>query len=141
MKKISPSLKFFLTMARTQAVMARRFDGRIPHGLGLNDFMILYQLSQNPEGKMRRVDLAEKIGLTASGVTRMLLPMEKIGLVKREVNEQDGRVSYVALANGGKILFEEALQWTELLAEELLPAKTKNIEELSSLLETLGKTL
>jgi DNA-binding MarR family transcriptional regulator len=93
------SLEFFLTLAKTQAVLGRRFDGKLS-GLGLSEFMILYHLSVAKNEKLRRVDLAEKIGLTASGVTRILLPMEKIGLIKREINKQDARVSYTILAPG-----------------------------------------
>src|SRR5947207_15424264 len=86
MKKISSQLNFLLNLATAQAKMARRFDGRLGgfHGLGQNDFRILYYLSQADGEKMRRIDLAEKLGLTASGITRLLMPMEKIGLIKRE---------------------------------------------------------
>ena len=44
MSKITTSVKFFLELARTQAIMARRFDCGLG-GLGLTEFMILYQLS------------------------------------------------------------------------------------------------
>ena len=85
MKTISPSLGFFFNLAKIQAVMARKFDSKL-NGLGLNEFIILYNLSLAEGSEMRRIDLAEKIGLTASGITRLLLPMEKIGLVKRRIN-------------------------------------------------------
>ncbi len=39
--------------------------------------MTLYYLERAPGGRLRRVDLAERLGLTASGVTRSLLPLEK----------------------------------------------------------------
>src|SRR4051812_48921539 len=93
MTSISPQLAFFIDLAKAKTVLSRRFDNRLSfHGLGFSDFMILYHISLSQDQKMRRTDLAEKIGLTASGVTRLLLPMEKIGLIKRESNEQDGRV-------------------------------------------------
>ena len=124
MKAISPALNFFLQLAKVQAVMSRRFDGRLGGGLGFNDFMILYHLSQAEDEKLRRVDLAEKIGLTASGVTRLLAPMEKIGLIRREAHAQDARVSYVMLAPGGKRLLGERLEKAEMLAQEAVPADT-----------------
>lgn len=79
--------------------MSRRFDAGLG-GISLNECIILSSLLQAPENKMRRIDLAEKIGFTPSGITRLLLPMEKIGLVFREKNEHDARVSYVILAPG-----------------------------------------
>ena len=37
---------------------------------------------------MRRVDLAQSLGLTASGETRLVAPMEKIGLIqKKQIKE------------------------------------------------------
>src|SRR3954469_12533813 len=100
---MNTALKFALDLSKIQTVIDRKFDGSLSlHGLSFNDFMILHHLSQAPENKLRRIDLADKMGVTASGVTRMLAPMEKIGLVSRETNERDARISYVVLANGGK---------------------------------------
>jgi DNA-binding MarR family transcriptional regulator len=144
MKTINPTLKFFIDLARIQAVMARRFDGRLGaiHGLGFNDFVILYHLSQAPDEKLRRIDLAEKIGLTASGVTRMLAPMEKIGLIKREANAQDARVSYVSLAPGGRRLLKDALETAEVLSQDIIPASQQgNMEALSGVFSDLGRTI
>ena len=139
MKSIKPALKLFLNLAKIQAVMSRRFDSGLG-GLGFNEFVILFQLSQAGEGKLRRVDLAEKIGLTASGVTRILLPMEKVGLIKREVNEYDARVSYVTIAPGGKRRLAEAMERAELLAEEVLSSfKKKEVEELGAALVKLSQ--
>src|ERR1700677_139705 len=101
MTAINKSLKLLMNLAKVNAVLSRRFDRLSAHGISFTDFMILYLLSQQPEGKMRRVDLAERIGLTSSGVTRMLVPLEKIGLVRREVSQRDGRVSYAMLTPVG----------------------------------------
>lgn len=141
MQKLSPALKFCLNLAKIQAEIGRRFDGRL-NGISLNEFIILYHLSRAGSEKMRRVDLADKVGLTASGITRVLLPMEKIGLIKREANAQDARSSFVLLAPGGKSKLEEGLERAELFCEELFPAdKTKGIESLSKILFGLGGTI
>ncbi len=143
MKHIDPSLEFFIHLAKAKTVVSRRFDQRLGfHGLGFSDFMILWHLSQAQEEKLRRTDLAEKIGLTASGVTRLLVPMEKIGLVKRESSEHDGRVSYVILAPGGKRMITESLESAEVLAQDLLPSgASKKTQDLTSILVELGKTV
>ena len=137
MKKISPTLQFFFNLAKIQTVTGRKFDGRLGGGLGFNDLLILYHLSAAEDEKLRRIDLAERIGLTASGVTRLLAPMEKIGLIKREQDSQDARVSYVMLAPGGKRLFSERLEKAEMLAEESLPESAK--KKLKGLSELLGE--
>lgn len=137
MININKQAKFFLNLARAHAVVVRTFDSRLTGGIGFNDFIILYYLSQAPGERMRRIDLAEKIGLSASGVTRMLLPMEKIGLVAREPSDADARVSYVRLASGGKRILEETLDRVDMLCEEFLPQtkleKKKDISEVFSL--------
>lgn len=89
---------------------------------------------------MRRIDLADKVWLTASWVTRLLLPMEKIWLVWREINESDARVSYVTLAPGGKNKLKEAQERLDLLFLDIIPAsKTKNIAKMTDLLIELTR--
>jgi DNA-binding MarR family transcriptional regulator len=84
------------------------------------------------------VDLAEKVGLTASGVTRLLVPMEKIGLVKRQANKQDARVSFVVLTPVGKRKLTESLEDAEYLAQEVLPSsKVKKLAGISDVLNRL----
>lgn len=116
MVHISPSLQFFISLAKIESVMHRKFDARLM-GLGFTEFIILYHLVHAKDEKMRRIDLSEKIGLTASGITRLLAPMEKIGLIKKEAHENDARVSYVALAASGKRMLKDALENAEDLAE------------------------
>jgi hypothetical protein len=76
---ISASLEFTLRLARAQATLVRRLDQVLGgyHGISFNDFMLLHYLNRAPGGRLRRVDLAERLALTASGVTRSLLPLEK----------------------------------------------------------------
>lgn len=141
MSSVSSALKLFLNLATVQAVMSRRFDGRLG-SLGLTEFLILFHLARTKEGKMRRIDLADSIGLTASGVTRLLAPMEKIGLVKREADAGDARVSMVTIAKGGKRALEDALENAEELAKSSLAGTTKDeVVFASSLLQKLGGTV
>ncbi|MEI8361226.1 MAG: MarR family winged helix-turn-helix transcriptional regulator [bacterium] len=141
MNKISSSINFCINIAKFQTELSRRLDAHL-NGIGFTEFIILYHLNQVDTHKMRRVDLAEKIGLTASGVTRLLLPMEKIGLIKKELNEYDARVSYVVLAPGGKTKLTEALERMEIYCEDIIPAnKTNKMKEFSDLLIEIGKNI
>jgi DNA-binding MarR family transcriptional regulator len=143
MASLSASLKFFFNLNIVQIVSARKFDNRLSDfGISLNDFLILYHLGEASDEKLRRTDLAEKIGLTASGVTRMLVPLEKAGLVRREVNSRDARVSYVKLAPGGKRILAEGIAAAELVTEQILaPVRTRKIDDLAKLLSELGGTV
>lgn len=143
MKSISPGLKFFLNLTMTQSVIAKRFDARLSvHSISLNDFMILFHLSVPPEQKLRRIDLAEKVGLSASAITRKLAPLEKIGMVKREANARDARVSFVKLAKGGRRTLEDALGSAEMAASELYPPnKEGDLEDITQVLIRLGGSI
>ncbi len=141
MNNISSSLQLLLNLATVQAVLTRRFDGKLGM-LGLTEFLILLQLSKTQDKKMRRIDLAESVGLTASGITRLLAPMEKIGLVKREAHAADARVSFVAIAKGGAAALENALENAEALAESSLALATNDeMKHGRSLLTKLGGTV
>lgn len=108
-------------------------------GIGLSDFIVLHHLSLAEGQKMRRTDIAEKVGLTASGVTRLLLPMEKIGLVSREPHPTDARSSFVVLAPGGKTKHLEALERLEYSAEILFGSnENQAIENARKLLGEVG---
>jgi DNA-binding MarR family transcriptional regulator len=143
MSTTSNSLKLFLNLNVVQALVVKRFDTKLSsHGISLNDFLILYHISQAPDEKLRRTDLAEKIGLTASGITRMLSPLEKIGMVRREANSRDARVSYVKLAPAGKRILNDAMATAETTSEQILnSAKTKKAEDFNKFLLELGGTI
>lgn len=91
---------------------------------------------------MRRVDLADTIGLTASGVTRLLLPMEKVGLVKRESHIGDARVSYVVIAPGGETKLQEARERLEIFFDDIIhPAEQRDILEANKIISKLSKRI
>ena len=139
MSNINPSLKLLMNLFKIQAMVSRRFDRLSMHGIGFNDFLILYLLQQAGSERIRPTDLAERVGLTASGVTRMLLPMEKIGLISRQANERDARVSYVMITPAGKRIYDEALESANGVANEILPAEnSENNDSLAVLLKALG---
>lgn len=91
---------------------------------------------------MRRIDLADAIGLTASGITRLLLPMEKIGLVKRESHDGDARVSYVSITPAGKTKLLEAIERAEIFSADLIhEAESDDIKKANLIISKLSKRL
>lgn len=94
------------------------------HGISFSELLVLHALSNAPDQKMRRIDLADAVSLTGSGITRMLKPMEKIGLVDKEANPRDARVSLVKLSKTGKRLHKEAWASFENSASTLLASLT-----------------
>jgi Transcriptional regulators len=114
------AINTILNIIKVQSVITKKFDGLSLHGLSLTDFMILHILSHASGNRLRRIDLAESTGLTASGITRIISPMEKMGLVVKEHNDRDARVSYVKLTLAGDRIFREATVTAEQIANKLL---------------------
>ena len=77
-------------------------------GLTINDYEALLHLARAEDGRMRRVDLAERLILTASGVTRLLDGLEAAGLVERASCASDRRVTYAVLTAAGRTKLHEA---------------------------------
>ncbi|CAL9335957.1 MULTISPECIES: MarR family winged helix-turn-helix transcriptional regulator [Streptomyces] len=142
---MSDALDASLRLVRAQVALVKRFDTSLSglHGVSLADFTMLLRLGEAPGGRMRRVDLAEKLGLTASGVTRGLAPLERIGLVMRETDARDGRVAYAALTDTGRERLTDMLATAEQIAAETFAAplwSKEDIGHLSALLTRLGGT-
>jgi DNA-binding MarR family transcriptional regulator len=78
------------------------------HGLSINDNEALLHLSRAEEGRMRRVDLAGLLLLTASGVTRLVDGLEAAGLDERASCASDRRVTYAVLTEAGRTRLHHA---------------------------------
>jgi DNA-binding MarR family transcriptional regulator len=130
-----------MRLTRAYATLTRRLDNALSnvHGLSFGDFMILYHLERAPGSRLRRIDLAERLGVTASGVTRSLLPLEKLGLVARQPDPRDARVGYALLTEAGQQLLQYALVSVQPIAQEALQqVPADQVEALSMLLGQLA---
>ncbi|MFO7804322.1 MAG: MarR family transcriptional regulator [Paracoccaceae bacterium] len=79
------------------------------HGISVNEFLMMIHLERSAANRLSRVDLAKRMHVSASTITRMAAPMEKIGLVDREVDERDARLVFVVATNAGREKLSEAL--------------------------------
>jgi DNA-binding MarR family transcriptional regulator len=105
------------------------------HGLTINDYEALLLLSKAEGGRMRRVDLAEGLLLTASGVTRLLDGLEAAGLVERAACAADRRVVYAVLTSEGRERLAAASSShlkaiRELFEQRLDPLELRQLSEL-----------
>jgi MarR family transcriptional regulator, 2-MHQ and catechol-resistance regulon repressor len=109
------------------------------HGLSANDFETLLHLSRAEHGCMRRIDLAEGLRLTPSGVTRLLDGLEDAGLTDRSSCPTDARVTYAVITDAGRDLLARAACSHAAACEELIGAYLApvELEELAGLLGRL----
>jgi len=132
-----------MNLSMVQTIINKRFDAHLgAHGISFSEFIIMFHLSIAPQQKLRRIDLAGRVGLTASGITRLLAPMEKIGLIEKESNARDARVSLVKLSEVGIKILKEATLTLEHAATNILQStNSKSLDTLTVLLNNLGATI
>lgn len=105
---MTKNVDFFINIAKVYAILSKSLDSKL-WWIWFNDFIVLYHLDKAIDNKLKRIELAESVWLTASGITRLLLPMEKIGLISKEANPNDARISFVLLTKNWKKIFDEAI--------------------------------
>jgi DNA-binding MarR family transcriptional regulator len=103
-------LDSWVSFLRAHAAITRELSAQLQreHGLTLNDYEVLLHLSHAEGQRLRRVDLAERVVLTASGITRLLEGLERTGFVEKETCASDARVSYAKLTSAGRAKLKAA---------------------------------
>jgi DNA-binding MarR family transcriptional regulator len=97
-------------LLRAHAAATRLLNAELQaeNGLSINDYEALYLLSRAEGRRLKRVELARRLLLTPSGVTRLLEGLEADGLVERTVCPSDLRVAYAELTDAGAAKLEAA---------------------------------
>ena len=133
-------LEAWIRFLRAHAALTRELSAELvaDHGLTLNDYEVLLHLARAPERRMRRVDLAESVLLTASGITRLLEGLERSGLVERVLCDSDRRVAYAQLTGAGLQKLREASR-THIAGIETLFVGRFTDEELATLSALLSR--
>ena len=74
----------------------------------INDYEALLRLSRADDRRLKRVELAESLVLTPSGVTRLLDGLERAGFVEKGSCDSDARITYAVLTDAGLDKLREA---------------------------------
>ena len=132
----------FVRLLRAQMAVTRQLNAQLnaEHGLTISDFEVLLRLAQAPDRRLRRVDLAQEVLLTASGITRLLDGLERAGYVERDSCASDRRVVYAVLTDEGLAKLREAASTHFGQVDALFGDRFADGEltELASLLGRLG---
>ena len=108
------------------------------HGLSVNEYFLLMHLQHASSRRLARVELARRMYVSASTVTRMVAPLEKTGIVAREVDERDARFAFVGITDAGQTKLAEARETFEKQAAYFFQDRWQD-EELAQLSELLGR--
>ncbi len=139
METQNPALDLVLQSALLWSDMVKKADMQLSvHGISFTEFCILHQLFLSPQQRLSRIELASAVGLSASGITRLLQPLEKIQLVEKEQNVRDARQSLVKLSAIGEQIYQDTRQTLDFFARQFVsPLTSKQQETLAELLARL----
>lgn len=77
-------------------------DLREQHGLTFSEYDVLLRLARAPDRSLRMSDLAERVLLSPSGLTRLVDRLVEDGLVTRDTLLEDARVTLARLTGRGR---------------------------------------
>lgn len=88
---------------RAHAQVTRRLESDLlaEHRLPLASYDVLVQLVEAPERRLRMSELAERVLLSRSGLTRLVDRLEREGLVRREPCADDARGLFTVVTDQG----------------------------------------
>ena len=125
------ALDTMLRLSRTTTRVVRQVDRSLGsmHGLGLSDLALLLELQASPDGRVRRVELAERLGVTPSGIARQLGPLERIGVVTRESHPKDARLALAVLTPAGDTLATDAAATARHAAQQVFDDRWSSAQQ------------
>jgi DNA-binding MarR family transcriptional regulator len=97
-------------MLRVHAEVTNELDAqmRAEHGLPVSSYEVLMFLADAPERRLRMAEIADRVLLSRSGLTRLVDRLVELGYVTRCAVEGDGRGAYAELTETGLQKLEAA---------------------------------
>ena len=101
----------WLGFMRAHAAVSKSLDADLLHnfGLQLSGFEVLasLEMADGDEGHMRLTDLAKNAGLSQSRISRLVVELERGGLLERVNCPADNRVVWVSITDDGRTLLRQ----------------------------------
>jgi DNA-binding MarR family transcriptional regulator len=97
-------------LVEAYAELQAALEADLVSGFGIDggDYGVLVNLSEAPDQRLRMCDLAARLHLSPSGLTRRLDGLVKAGYVSRQPSEHDRRVTLAVLTDEGRATLEAA---------------------------------
>ena len=91
-------------MLETHSLLVAELDAELErdHGLPLSSYEVLMNLGEAADGRLRMSELADRLLLSRSGITRLADRLERQGLIERERCKEDGRGFFAHLTPAGR---------------------------------------
>lgn len=130
--------ELLVCLLRTADVLRERFEQAVrPFDLSLTQYNVL-RILRGAEPKGRTCgEIGERMIAREPDVTRLLMRMEKAGLIRRTRNGQDRRVVMTRITSAGLKLLEEMEPHLREIGGLLKPIGERKIEKMLRLLDAL----
>lgn len=83
-------------------------DIQVAGGLPLNHYDVLIELHEAPDKRLRLFELADRVVLSRSSITRLVDALENQSLLQRQTDPADRRGSYAVITDQGEQALSES---------------------------------
>ncbi len=136
-------LRAWTAFLRAHAAVTRALESDlVAHAsMSLAEYEVLVQLANAPERRLRMAELADRVLLSRSGMTRLVDRLVQDGLVAREHCPSDARGAFAVLTDAGLARLREAapvhLEGVRRLFLE--PLAVEDLERVAIVFERIGE--
>ena len=128
------------SLFRAQVAIMRSLASDFPaHGISFNEYDVMFNLSREPDRRIRLRDLNEHVLLTQPSVSRLVDRLASRGYVLKLTDPSDGRGAIVELTTEGYHVFRRvALRHVDTIAGRMGDAlSTEELAQLTGLCDRL----
>ncbi|HEY6537473.1 MAG TPA: MarR family winged helix-turn-helix transcriptional regulator [Candidatus Dormibacteraeota bacterium] len=106
----SAELAAWRAFLKAHTVITRALERELvaTHQLPLAEYDVLVQLQEADGGALRMAELAERVLLSRSGLTRLVERLERSGLVRRQACPSDARGFFAVITEAGRARLDQA---------------------------------
>jgi DNA-binding MarR family transcriptional regulator len=110
--------RILMLHARVERELSLALHGQ--HGIGLSEYRSLEHLVHSEKSELRMQDLADKVGLGQSSITRLVGRLEAAGFAYKDLCPSDKRGVYAVITDKGRERYQVArATYAEVLSSAL----------------------
>lgn len=97
-------------LIHAHSMLVKQLDTELlaAHGISLSGFEVLSRVAATQQGRMRMTELAERVLLSPSGISRLVDRLEADGMIARIACPTDGRAINATITEQGRARLAEA---------------------------------
>jgi DNA-binding MarR family transcriptional regulator len=131
----------WFALMQTYDAVLRALDARLlaEHNLSLSTFEAIMHITHADTGAISISDLAKRLRLSPSQVSRIAIDLERKGLIERQRSASDSRSTEVAITDAGRAMLQAAAPpYLETIRGHLFDALTeRDVKQLARIFQRI----